>query len=416
VTNKTIDPQDRVKRFENVEAVKGTGHETQEGGVIVLHNGLPLVPMSANGAAAKAIETSTSTDGAAVKAIETPTSTGGAAVKAIETFNLTKVYNGKIRAVDDLNLAINEGEIFGLLGPNGAGKTTTIRMLVTLTRPTSGRAVIDGYDLAKDARTIRQIIGYSSQEAGVDENATGREYLALFGKYYHLDGQTIKRRIDEVLELMELADAADRLVSTYSGGMRKRLEIATALINKPKILIFDEPTLGLDVQTRLRIWDYIRELSKEDTTILLTTHYLEETDKLCDRVAIIDHGKIVALGTPEELKGEISGDAVVLALPLQEPDQLAKTIDRAKQLLSPQSFVKDVVARDGGLNVYVDEGSSAVPQILRVLEEADVKVEGITLTRPSLDDVFVKYTGRTLREEKGTARGALGGVRPRGGR
>ena len=334
----------------------------------------------------------------------------------IETFNLTKVYKGKIRAVDNLSITIKEGEIFGLLGPNGAGKTTTIRMLVTLTKPTSGHALIDGLDLVKDARRVREIIGYSSQEAGVDENATGREYLGLFGSYYHLDAQTIKRRTNEVLELMELTDAADRLVGTYSGGMRKRLEIATALINQPKLLIFDEPTLGLDVQTRLRVWDYIRKLKKEDTTILMTTHYLEETDKLCDRLAIIDRGQIVAIGTPDELKGEISGDAVVLTLPLQEPEQLAKTIDRAKQLLSPQSFVKDVVARDDGLNVYVDEGSSAVPQILRVLEEADVKVEGITLTRPSLDDVFVKYTGRTLREEKGTARGALGGVRPRGGR
>jgi len=334
----------------------------------------------------------------------------------IETFNLTKVYNEKIRAVDDLNLAIKKGEIFGLLGPNGAGKTTTIRMLVTLTRPTSGRAVIDGHDLAKEARTIRQIIGYSSQQAGVDDNATGREYLGLFGNYYHLDGQTIKRRIKEVLELMELEDAADRLISTYSGGMQKRLEIATALINKPKILILDEPTLGLDVQTRLRIWDYIRVINKEDTTILMTTHYLEETDKLCDRVAIVDHGKIVALGTPDELKGEISGDAVTLTLPLQDPDQHAKTMERATQLLSSQTYVRDVVARDDGLNVYVDEGSSAVPQILRVLEEADVKAEGISLTRPSLDDVFVKYTGRTLREEKGTGRGALGGVRPRGGR
>jgi len=334
----------------------------------------------------------------------------------IETFNLTKVYKGKIRAVDNLSIAIKEGEIFGLLGPNGAGKTTTIRMLVTLTKPTSGRAVIDGLDLAKDARKVREIIGYSSQEAGVDENATGREYLGLFGSYYHLDAQTIKRRSDEVLELMELSYAADRLIGTYSGGMRKRLEIATALINQPKLLVFDEPTLGLDVQTRLRVWDYIRQLKKEDTTILMTTHYLEETDKLCDRLAIIDHGQIVALGTPDELKGEIRGDVVALTLPLQEPDQQAKTIEQAKQLLTPQSFVKDVRATSDGLNVYVDEGSSAVPPILHTLEGAGVTVEGITLTRPSLDDVFIKYTGRTLREEKGTARGALGGVKPRGGR
>jgi ABC-2 type transport system ATP-binding protein len=201
-------------------------------------------------------------------------------------------------------------------------------------------------------RRVREIMEYSSQEAGVDENATGREYLGLCGSYYHLDAKTIKRRTDEVLELIKLADATDRLVGTYSGGMRKCLKIATALINQPKLLIFDEPTLRLDVQTRLRVWDYIRKLKKEDTTILMTTHYLGETNKLCDRLAIIDHGQIVAIGTPDELKEEIRGGVVALTLPLQEPEQQAKTVEQAKQLLTPQSFVKDVRATSEELNVY----------------------------------------------------------------
>ena len=323
----------------------------------------------------------------------------------VETFNLTKIYNKQVRAVDDVSVQIEEGEIFGLLGPNGAGKTTIIHMLTTLTRPTSGTARVGGYDVLKEARKVREITGYSAQEAGVDEYSSGREYLTLFGHYYHLDDQTIRRRVKELLELLELTDAADRLVATYSGGMRKRLEIGTALMHRPKILVVDEPTLGLDIQTRVRIWDYIRTLNKDGMSILLTTHYLEETDKLCDRVAIMDHGRIVALGTPNELKGEIHGDVVMLTLPLEEPDLRAKTVEKATRILSAQTFVKEVQPTDEGLNAYVDQGSSAVPQILHLLEQGGLTIGEISLARPSLDDVFLKYTGRTIREEKGKALG-----------
>ncbi|MGD0717950.1 MAG: ATP-binding cassette domain-containing protein [Halobacteriota archaeon] len=324
----------------------------------------------------------------------------------VETRNLTKVYNGKIRAVDNVSIDIGEGEIFGLLGPNGAGKTTMIRMLVTLTRPTSGSVLVAGSDVVKEARKVREIIGYSSQEAGVDEQATGRGYLTLFGHFYGLDGQTIRRRVDEVLALLELTDAADRLTGTYSGGMRKRLEIATALINKPKLLVLDEPTLGLDIQTRARIWDHIRALNSDGMSILLTTHYLEEADKLCDRVAIIDYGRIVVMGTPNALKGEIHGDVVSLTLPPEEPDQWEKTFEKVRQLLADQPLVREIQPTNDGLNVYVDQRGAAVPLILHVVEDAGVVIEDLSLSRASLDDVFIKYTGRTMREERGQALGA----------
>jgi ABC-2 type transport system ATP-binding protein len=324
----------------------------------------------------------------------------------VETRNLTKVYNGKIRAVDNVSIDIGEGEIFGLLGPNGAGKTTMIRMMVTLTRPTSGSVLVAGSDVVKEARKVREIIGYSSQEAGVDEQATGRGYLTLFGHFYGLDGQTIRRRVDEVLALLELTDAADRLTGTYSGGMRKRLEIATALINKPKLLVLDEPTLGLDIQTRARIWDHIRALNSDGMSILLTTHYLEEADKLCDRVAIIDYGRIVVMGTPNALKGEIHGDVVSLTLPPEEPDQWEKTFEKVRQLLADQPLVREIQPTNDGLNVYVDQRGAAVPLILHVVEDAGVVIEDLSLSRASLDDVFIKYTGRTMREERGQALGA----------
>ncbi|HYA33036.1 MAG TPA: ATP-binding cassette domain-containing protein [Candidatus Bathyarchaeia archaeon] len=324
----------------------------------------------------------------------------------VETHGLTKIYDKTIRAVDDLNVEIREGEIFGLLGPNGAGKTTTIHMLTTITRPTAGSAQVGGHDVIKEPRKVRAITGYSAQEAGVDEYSSGREYLTLFGHYYHLDRNTIQTRANELLELLELTDAADRLVATYSGGMRKRLEIGTALMHRPQLLVVDEPTLGLDIQTRVRIWEYLRRLNSDGMSILLTTHYLEETDKLCDRVAIVDHGRVVALGTPAELKGEIHGDVVSLTFPVDETEQYTQMTAKVRQALSGQDFVRDVQPAGEALNVYVDQGGVAVPQILRLLEANGVTVGEIALARPSLDDVFLKYTGRKIREEKGKAVGA----------
>ena len=315
----------------------------------------------------------------------------------IETFDLTKVYNETIVAVDHINLEIKEGEIFGLLGPNGAGKTTTIRMLTTFTKPTSGTAQVAGYDIIKEAAKVRRVIGYSAQEAGVDLNATASENLALFGRYHHLSGQTLKARIKELLELVDLIDVADRLVKTYSSGMRKRLEIATALIHKPKILFLDEPTLGLDVQTRANIWNYIRKLNEEGTTIILTTHYLEEADKLCDRLAIIDHGRIVTLGAPDELKRKIKGDSISLTFSIENLDNFKLVVSKAKQMLTDQAYVKDVRQSGNRLIVYVNNGNSAIPRILHLLQDEGLNVETVTLSRPSLDDVFLMCTGRTMR-------------------
>ena len=315
----------------------------------------------------------------------------------IETFDLTKIYSETIVAVDHINLEIKEGEIFGLLGPNGAGKTTTIRMLTTFTKPTSGTAQVAGYDIIKEAAKVRRVIGYSAQEAGVDLNATASENLALFGRYHHLSGQILKARIKELLELVDLIDVADRLVKTYSSGMRKRLEIATALIHKPKILFLDEPTLGLDVQTRVNIWNYIRKLNDEGTTIILTTHYLEEADKLCDRLAIIDHGRIVAIGAPDELKRKIKGDSISLTFSIESLDNLKLIMSKAKQMLTDQAYVKDVRQSGNRLIVYVNNGNSAIPRILHLLQDEGLNVETVTLSRPSLDDVFLMCTGRTMR-------------------
>ncbi|MEM3641279.1 MAG: ATP-binding cassette domain-containing protein, partial [Candidatus Bathyarchaeia archaeon] len=273
-------------------------------------------------------------------------------------------------------------------------------MLSTLTRPTSGHAIIAGYDVVREAHKVREIIGYSAQEAGVDRNATGRENLTLYGHYHHLDRRTIRQRVDELLELVGLLDVADRLVNTYSSGMRKRLEIATALINKPRLLFLDEPTLGLDIQTRVHIWEYIRKLNNDGTTILLTTHYLEEADKLCHRVAIIDYGQIVALGTPNGLKEQVQGETVSLIFPLQEPEKLKESLNKAVKILSSQSFIKNIQPTGDCLNIYVNEGGSAIPRILRLLEGVGLTIESVSLSQPSLDDVFIKYTGRRMREER----------------
>ncbi|MGD9116510.1 MAG: ATP-binding cassette domain-containing protein [Dehalococcoidia bacterium] len=317
----------------------------------------------------------------------------------IVTDKLTKIFNKRIVAVDGIDLNIEEGEIFGLLGPNGAGKTTTIRMLSTLTRPTSGTAKVAGYDILKNSRQVRQLIGYSAQAAGLMENATGRENLGLFGRYHHMDGGLLKKRVDELLELVNLSEDANRLVKTYSGGMRKRLEIATALVHQPRLLFLDEPTLGLDIQIRVNIWDYVRRLAGEGITILLTTHYLEEADRLSHRVSIIDKGKIIATGTPEELKSAIEGDAISLRMPSASAEEQRATFAKTEKALAGQPFVKKIMATHDGVNVYVDRADEATPKILRLLEKEGVETASTTVSRPSLDDVFIRYTGRTIGEE-----------------
>ncbi|MFO8101195.1 MAG: ATP-binding cassette domain-containing protein [Dehalococcoidia bacterium] len=319
----------------------------------------------------------------------------------IETEGLTKIYPGGVRAVDGIDFAVEEGEIFGFLGPNGAGKTTTIKMLNTLTRPTSGRATVAGLDVVRNPGKVRRNIGYVAQDVGVDEYQTGRENLSLYGHLYRLDKKTIRERVKSLFEMVELVEFADKLVLTYSGGMRKRLDIAMGLIHQPKVIFLDEPTVGLDPQTRVHIWEYIRTLASNlGITIFLTTHYMEEADQLADRVAIIDLGKIIRIGTPAELKQSVRGDVVTLSF---GPGANEDFTERTEAILAGTDFVLRTEATNGELAVYVDNGETAAPAIMRLLDESNILINTISVSKPTLDDVFLKYTGRTMRTEEGKA-------------
>ena len=326
----------------------------------------------------------------------------GYVMSSISVKDLVKEYKGDVRAVDGVSFDVEEGELFGFLGPNGAGKSTTIKILTTLLRPTSGTAEVLGIDVRTRPAEVRRSIGYAAQEVGIDENATGRENLVLYGHFYRLDGKTIRRRVDELLELMDLTGDAHRLVATYSGGMRKRLDLATAIIHTPRVLILDEPTVGLDPQTRGHIGEHVRNLSRDfGITVFFTTHYMDEADALADRVAIIDHGSIIAVGTPLDLKREISGDVVSLTLAAGGTSMPDGKLEDAGALLRGQPFVRELQMMDSGLNVYVEKGETDLPRILRVLDGNGLMVQTISLSRPTLDDVFLKHTGRTIRDEEG---------------
>ena len=325
-------------------------------------------------------------------------------MNVIETNQLTKIFPGEVKAVDSIDFKVEKGEIFGFLGPNGAGKTTTIKMLNTLLPPTAGNATVVGFDIRKNPTDVRKNIGYVAQNVGVDEHATGKENLTLYGRFYRLDGKTIKQRVQELFDLVDLAGYENKIVSTYSGGMRKRLDIAMGLIHQPKLIFLDEPTTGLDPQTRVHIWDYIRNLAKTmGITIFLTTHYMEEADQLADRVAIIDLGKIVATGTPDELKQSIGGDVVTLSSPANTDDEREEFSKKAASVLSGKSFVLGTQAADGELAVYVDNGESAAPAIMSILASEHIEVQTLSVSRPSLDDVFLKYTGHSIRAQDGAA-------------
>ena len=350
---------------------------------------------------------------------------GGNSTNIIEVKDLVKVYPGGIRAVRGVTFDVKKGEIFGFLGPNGAGKTTTILMLITLLEPTSGRATLCGYDLIRQPDEVRVRIGYVSQDIAVDENLTGWENLALQGHLYHLDSKTIAERSREVLDMVDLTERAGALVSTYSGGMRKRLDIAEGLIHRPEILFLDEPTLGLDIQTRARIWEYIRRLRDEEgITVFMTTHYMDEADKLCDRIAIMDHGQIVALGTPSELKAGIGGDLLLLevdglpapAKPHEEhngPNTPVGAAERAQAPAAPRAeefaaflggldgVVKVGTADDGRWMLVVTAGEETAPRVLGAVNRRGLVVRSLAIKRPSLDDVFLHHTGRALREDEG---------------
>ena len=325
-------------------------------------------------------------------------------MSVITTEQLTKVFPGDVRAVDGIDFTVNAGEIFGFLGPNGAGKTTTIKMLNTLLQPTSGSALVVGFDVLKKPADVRRNIGYVAQDVGVDEHGTGRENLSLYGHFHRLDGKTVKRRVAELFELVDLIGYEDRRVSTYSGGMRKRLDIAMGLIHQPQLIFLDEPTAGLDPQTRAHIWDYIRNLARAmGITIFLTTHYMEEADRLADRIAIIDRGKIVVTGTPNELKQSIGGDVVTLSPCETAPEECEEFLGRTQEALADQKFVLGVQAAEDQLAVYVDKGESAAPSVMRLLSNRGIEVDALSVSKPSLDDVFLKYTGRSIRAEEGTA-------------
>jgi len=305
-------------------------------------------------------------------------------MSVIETKNLTKKYKELI-AVDDLNLKVEEGEIFGLLGPNGAGKTTTLLMLTTLKQPTSGTAKVNKFDIIKQPDKVRKSIGIVFQDPSSDDILTGYENLKLHGWLYDMPDDLRERRIKEVLELVDLTDRKNDLVKKYSGGMRRRLEIARGLMHHPKVLFLDEPTLGLDPQSREYIWNYIEKLAKEEKiTIIITTHYMDEADKLCDRLAIIDHGKIVVLGTPKELKKNLGGDIIRLK---------AKNLDI--EMLEKLKYVKKVDRCDSEVCLTVKDADKHLQEILKKVG----KVDSVEIRSPTLDDVFLHYTGRAIRED-----------------
>ncbi|MEW6517668.1 MAG: ATP-binding cassette domain-containing protein [candidate division FCPU426 bacterium] len=314
---------------------------------------------------------------------------------AIETQDLTKVYPGGILAVDRVTFQVPRGEIFGFLGPNGAGKSTTILMLATLLRPTGGRAVVAGWDAVRHPLRLRQAIGYVSQDLAVDDNLTGRENLYLQAKWYGLSQQEIRERLTEILAMVNLTDRADDRVETYSGGMRKRLDIAEGLIHRPQVLFLDEPTLGLDIQTRAEIWKYVAHLREAfGMTIFLTTHYMEEADRLCDRIGIIDRGVLKALDSPDRLKQQLGGGVITLALAGPGPE-----VDRAATAIAGLPGVRGVKAQDGRHVVLADHGEALLPLLFAALKPLPIALHSLTLTQPTLDDVYLHHTGRALRDE-----------------
>jgi len=301
--------------------------------------------------------------------------------------NLSKIFNGKVKAVDNISFSVSEGEIFGFLGPNGAGKSTTIHMLTTVLKPTSGTAEICGFDITKNPGAVRRSIGVVPQEYTADEDLTGYENIMLCADFYG-----IPRNVSKLLSLVELHDAAKRKVETYSGGMRRRLELACGLVSRPKLLFLDEPTLGLDVQTRVAIWNYIRKLKTEyHMTLFMTTHYLEEADAACDKIAIIDHGKILTIGTSSELKAGLGGDVIQIGVKETESD--------LSSLISEVKYVKSVTRSDSSYRVKATSGEEAAPEIIDLLRNRGYHVTRISLTKPSLDEVYLEYTGRSIREE-----------------
>ena len=314
-------------------------------------------------------------------------------MNTIEIESLTKNF-GKVNAVDDISFNVEEGEIFGFLGPNGAGKSTTMMILTTLLKPTSGRALVAGFDVVSQAKKVRENIGFVQQEIAVDDYLTGRENLILEGRLNHIPSNLIDERIDQVLDLIGLVEKQNETVDTYSGGMRKRLDLAGGLLHRPKVLFLDEPTVGLDIQTRRKIWDYIKKIHKEfNMTIFVSTHYMEEADKLCDRIGIIDYGKIQVIDSPQALKGKLGNEIITFKI-LKD---VSKT-DLLSELKAIQ-LVKDITTKDDQVTVFASKGTELIPMIFQIASNLQIKIISISLTQPTLDDVFISYTGHELRDE-----------------
>ncbi|MEM2202857.1 MAG: ATP-binding cassette domain-containing protein [Sulfolobales archaeon] len=312
---------------------------------------------------------------------------------AVEVEDLHKIYPGGVKALSGVSFKVSKGEVYSLLGPNGAGKTTTMKIIATLLKPTSGRVMVMGIDVASNPDSVRKIIGYVPQDLSADDELTGIENVVLQARLYGIPKDKAVRRARELLEMVGLGEAANRLVKSYSGGMRRRLELAMGLVNEPELLILDEPTLGLDVQSKLSLWEHIERLRKEKkVTILMTTHYMDEADRLSDRIAIIDRGKIVAEGSPQELKAKVGGDVIMIKIssdPLKVAEKL-KMIDGVRGV--------DVI--EGNIRIKVNVAETMLPEILKVLGSVDGKIESISITRPTLDQVFIEYTGRMFRDEE----------------
>jgi ABC-2 type transport system ATP-binding protein len=318
-------------------------------------------------------------------------------MSAMITVNhLVMVYSDGTRAVDDISFSVKEGEFFGFLGPNGAGKSTTIKILTTLLRKTSGSAIVAGHDLDKEPQEIRKVIGVQSQDTAVDGDLTGRENLTLQGHFQQLPRVEINQRVNELLKLVELEDAADKRARNYSGGMKKRLDLASALIHKPKLLFLDEPTTGLDPQSRAAMWAYLDKLNKDEgTTVFLTTQYMEEADRLCRQLSIIDSGKIIVSGSPAELKRQVGADSIKLSLENCDKDK-----PKAKEILGSLEGVTKVIDSEECLTAYAGNAGPIVAEIVRAFDNSHIRLSSVSFSSPTLDDIFLQHTGRRIRPEE----------------
>ncbi|MCK5112701.1 MAG: ATP-binding cassette domain-containing protein [Thermoplasmatales archaeon] len=317
--------------------------------------------------------------------------TGDRILEIIKTNNLTKKFNG-FTAVDHISFSVRKEEIFGFLGPNGAGKTTTIKMLTTLLHPTEGSAELSGFDIIKKRDKVREQIGVVFQDPALDTELTGRENLDFHARMYGLDKENRKKRAAEVLKLVDLEEKKDVLVKNYSGGMKRRLEIARGLMHYPTVLFLDEPTLGLDAQTRRAIWEYIKKMNKEEkTTIFLTTHYMDEADYLCDRVGIIDRGKILVMDSTNNLKNDVGNDVITLS---------CSNLDELCKRLGEESWIKNIKQHDTFLTLGVKKGEEKIPVVFEIARNLNIKIKSISVRKPTLDDVFLHFTGRTMRDQE----------------